>query len=123
MADSNAAIESMITDIDAARDHVHLTFYLWLPDHNGLKMVEALKRAAARKVICRAMADGLGSRILLASEHWKTMRDAGVHVATALPIGNPLLRRCGDASICATIARSGDRQSDHLLRQSELRGP
>jgi cardiolipin synthase len=92
MADSNAAIESMITDIDAARDHVHLTFYIWLPDHNGLKMVEALKRAAARKVICRAMADGLGSRILLASEHWKAMRDAGVHVATALPIGNPLLR-------------------------------
>ena len=79
MADSNAAIESMITDIDAARDHVHLTFYIWLPDNNGLKMVEALKRAAARKVICRAMADGLGSRILLASEHWKAMRDAGVH--------------------------------------------
>jgi cardiolipin synthase A/B len=99
MADSNAAIESMITDIDAARDHVHLTFYIWLPDHNGLKMVEALKRAAARKVICRAMADGLGSRILLASEHWKAMRDAGVHVATAFA-------RCEDASICATIARS-----------------
>lgn len=92
MADSNSAIESMIADIEAAHDHVHLTFYIWLPDHNGLKMVEALKRAAARKVTCRAMADGLGSRILIASEHWKAMRDAGVHVATALPIGNPLLR-------------------------------
>jgi cardiolipin synthase len=92
LPDSNAAIESMVADIDAAHDHVHLTFYIWLPDHNGLKMVEALKRAAARKVICRTMADGLGSRILMASEHWKAMRDAGVHVATALPIGNPLLR-------------------------------
>jgi cardiolipin synthase len=92
MADSNASIESMVTDIDAAQEHVHLTFYIWLPDHNGLKMVEALKRAAARKVTCRAMVDGLGSRILLASEHWKAMQDAGVHVATALPIGNLLLR-------------------------------
>ena len=92
MADSNASIESMVTDIDAAREHVHLTFYIWLPDHNGIKMVEALKRAAARKVTCRAMVDGLGSRILLASEHWKGMQDAGVHVATALPIGNLLLR-------------------------------
>ena len=92
MADSNATIDSMVADIDAAKDHVHLTFYIWLPDDNGLKMVEALKRAAARKVTCRAMADGLGSRILIASEHWTAMRDAGVQVATALPIGNPLLR-------------------------------
>jgi cardiolipin synthase A/B len=92
MADSNAAIESIIADIDAANDHVHLCFYIWLPDNNGLKMVEALKRAAARKVICRAMADGLGSRTLIASEHWRAMRDASVHVATALAIGNLLLR-------------------------------
>jgi cardiolipin synthase len=92
MPDSNATIESMVADIDAARDHVHLTFYIWLPDHNGLKMVAALKRAAARKVACRAMADGLGSRTLLASEHWKAMQTAGVHVASALPIRNPLLR-------------------------------
>ena len=86
------AIESLVADIDAAKDHVHLIFYIWLPDNNGLKVVEALKRAAARKVTCRAMADGLGSRIMIDSEHWKAMRDAGVHVATALPIGNLLLR-------------------------------
>ena len=92
MADSNTAIESMVADIDVAQDHVHLTFYIWLPDTNGLKVVEALKRAAARKVTCRAMADGLGSRTMAASEHWKAMRDAGVHVATTLPIGNLLLR-------------------------------
>src|SRR5690242_20838446 len=58
LPDSNAAIEAMVADIDASQDHVHLTFYIWLPDNNGLKVVEALKRAAARKVICRAMADG-----------------------------------------------------------------
>lgn len=92
MADSNAAVESMVADIDAARDHVHLTFYIWLPDNNGLKVVAALKRAAARKVTCRAMADGLGSRALIRSEHWRAMRDAGGHVATALPVANLLLR-------------------------------
>jgi cardiolipin synthase len=92
LPDSNATIDAMVADIDGAKDHVHLAFYIWLPDNNGLKMVEALKRAAARKVACRAIADGLGSRILISSEHWKAMRDAGVQVATALPIGNPLLR-------------------------------
>ena len=92
LPDSNATIQSMVADIDAATDHVHLCFYIWLPDNNGLKMVEALKRAASRGVTCRAMADGLGSRIMISSEHWKTLRAAGVRVATALPIGNPLLR-------------------------------
>jgi cardiolipin synthase len=91
-ADSNAAVESMVADIDAAHVHVHLTFYIWLPDTNGLKVAEALKRAAARRVTCRAMADGLGSRTLVASEHWKAMSDAGVRVATALPIPPLLLR-------------------------------
>ena len=92
LPDSNATIESMVADIDASQDHVHLIFYIWLPDHNGLKVVEALKRAAKRKVACRALVDALGSRILVASQHWQALRQAGVHVATALPIRNPLLR-------------------------------
>ncbi|HVZ06431.1 cardiolipin synthase [Rhodopila sp.] len=92
LPDSNATIDALVADIDAARDHVHLLFYIWLTDHNGLKVVEALKRAAARGVSCRAMADDLGSRALIRSPQWQAMRDAGVHVAPGLPIGNPLLR-------------------------------
>lgn len=92
MQDSNATVDAMVADIDAAQDHVHLLFYIWLPDTNGCKVVEALKRAAARNVICRAMADGLGSRVMIGSEHWQAMLAAGVRLATALPVGNPLLR-------------------------------
>jgi cardiolipin synthase len=92
MQDSNATIECMVADIDAAKDHVHLLFYIWLTDNNGRKVVEALKRAAARGVTCRAMVDGLGSRTMIHSQHWQDMRDAGVSLAVALSIGNPLLR-------------------------------
>jgi len=92
LEDSNATIAAMVADIDAAQDHVHLLFYIWLPDNNGFKVAEALKRAAARGVTCRAMADDLGSRIMIHSEHWHSMREAGVRLAVALPIGNPLLR-------------------------------
>jgi cardiolipin synthase len=91
-ADSNAGIDDMVADMDAATDHIHLIFYIWLEDHNGLKVVRALERAAARGVTCGALADGLGSRDMIRSEHWKGMQAAGVHVAVALPIGNPLLR-------------------------------
>ncbi len=92
MEDSNTGIDAMVADMDAASDHIHLIFYIWLEDNNGLKVVEALKRAAARGVACRAMADGLGSRTMIRSAHWKEMRKAGVKLAIALPIGNPLLR-------------------------------
>ena len=92
LADSDAAIDAIVADIDAALDYVHLLFYIWLPDNNGCKVAEALKRAAARGVVCRAMADDLGSRRMIHSQHWQAMRIAGVRLARALPIGNPLLR-------------------------------
>ncbi len=92
MPDSDATIEAMVADIDAAQEHVHLLFYIWLPDTNGRKVVEALSRAAGRGVTCRAMADDLGSRLLIRSQHWQAMGEAGVRLARALPIGNPLLR-------------------------------
>ncbi|MBW2690501.1 MAG: PLDc N-terminal domain-containing protein, partial [Deltaproteobacteria bacterium] len=92
LPDSNAAIDSIVADIDAAKENVHLLFYIWLQDNNGCKVVEALKRAAARGVTCRAMADCLGSRSMVNSKHWQAMHEAGVLLARALPIGNPLLR-------------------------------
>jgi cardiolipin synthase len=87
MANSDAGIDQMVADIDAARETVHLLFYIWLLDNNGQKVARAMMRAAARGVTCRAMADALGSRLLINSVYWGAMRDAGVDVARALPIG------------------------------------
>ena len=92
MADSNSAIDTLVADMDSATDHIHLIFYIWLEDNNGRKVVEALMRAAARGVSCRAMADGLGSRAMIRSKSWQEMRDAGVQVAEALRIGHLLMR-------------------------------
>lgn len=88
LPDSNAAIASMVRDIDAARDHVHICFYIWLTDHNGMQIVEAVCRAASRGVRCRIMADDLGSRHLIHHEAWKKMERAGAHVVRAMPLGN-----------------------------------
>ena len=92
MADSDAAVDAMVADVDAATDHVHLMFYIWLADDNGTKMAKALMRAARRGVTCRAMVDDLGLRDLVRSPLWQEMTRAGVKTATALKIGNPLLR-------------------------------
>lgn len=92
MEDSNTAIDTMVADIDRATKHVHLMFYIWMPDNNGRKMADALMRAAKRGVVCRAMVDDLGSRLLLKSDMWREMEAAGVKLGIALKIGNPLVR-------------------------------
>ncbi len=92
MADSNAAIDAMVADIDRAAHHVHLLFYIWLPDRNGRKMAEALKRAVLRGVTCRAMVDDLGSHALIRSDLWSEMEAAGVKLGRALKVGDPLWR-------------------------------
>ena len=89
-ADSNAAIAEMVDDVDAARETVHGCFYIWLADNNGLKLKDAFIRAAKRGVKVRLLADALGSRRLISSNHWLEMRDNGCEVRVALPVGNPL---------------------------------
>jgi cardiolipin synthase len=89
-ADSNAAIDAMVEDIDAATATVHLCAYIWLADTNGCKIKDALIRAVGRGVAVRALADALGSRLFVRSSHWRELADSGVQVRVALPVGNPL---------------------------------
>ena len=89
-ADSNAAIDAMIEDIDAASSTVHLCAYIWLADTNGCKIKDALIRAAGRGVTVRAMADALGSRLFIRCQHWRELTKGGVQAQVALPVGNPL---------------------------------
>lgn len=90
MVDGEATCIRMVADIDAARDHVHVLYYIWLTDQTGTEVAEALIRAAGRGVTCRAMADGLGSRALIHSSLWKSMEEAGVKLAVALPFKNAI---------------------------------
>lgn len=78
----------MIADFDAATDHIHLLYYIWLIDGMGIDTAEALIRAARRGVTCRAMVDGMGSRKMVGSKIWQAMEAAGVQVSVALPIRN-----------------------------------
>jgi len=88
--DSNAAIDAMVADIDGASSTVHLCAYIWLTDHNGCKIKDALIRAASRGVQVRALADALGSRLLIRSQHWNDLIASGAQARVALPVGNPV---------------------------------
>jgi cardiolipin synthase len=80
----------MVADIDSARRHVHVTTYIWLADRNGLKMKDALIRAAARGAKVRVLADALGSHRFIRSRHWRDLIASGAEMRPALPFGNVL---------------------------------
>ena len=90
MAHGGETRERLVADIDAATDHVHVLYYIWLGDATGTDVAQALVRAARRGVTCRAMADGLGSRKLIKSALWQEMKEAGVQMAVALSLDNPI---------------------------------
>ncbi|WP_424813920.1 cardiolipin synthase [Roseococcus sp. YIM B11640] len=92
LPDENQAIDALVGDIDAARDHVHLLFYIWLDDRNGARVAEAVGRAARRGVACRVLVDDVGSRAFIRSAHWRAMREAGARVVASLPVGIAVLR-------------------------------
>lgn len=89
LPDSESVTQALVADIDAAKDHVHILFYIWLTDNTGLRVVEALKRAASRGVTCRAIADDLGSAKMVKSDAWREMKEAGVRLERALKVDNP----------------------------------
>ena len=88
MADAADTSQRMLADFDAATDHIHVLYYIWLIDGMGIDTAQALIRAAKRGVTCRAMVDGMGSRKMVGSKIWQDMKDAGVQVSVALPISN-----------------------------------
>ena len=84
MSDTDVVIDRLIAEIDAARHHVHLLFYIFKDDAVGQRVAEALARAAARGVVCRVLADAVGSRQLF--RHLApSLRQQGVRIFPVLP--------------------------------------
>ena len=82
--DSDLAIKGLIEAIEAATEHVHVSFYIWLDDDNGGRVADAISAAARRGVACRVMVDALGSRDFVRGPRWRQLREAGAHVLAAL---------------------------------------
>ena len=91
LPEGDTMMDDIITAIDAARDHVHVLYYIWLPDGTGTRMAQALTAAARRGVACRVLVDDHGARRLIRSPLWRQMQAAGVALERAAPLGNPLV--------------------------------
>lgn len=89
IGDTDAVIDALVVDIDAARESCNLLFYIYLPDGTGRRVADALRRAVGRGVECRLLVDDVGSNDFLLSPLCSELRSSGVRVVGSLP-ANPL---------------------------------
>jgi cardiolipin synthase len=76
---------ALAADIDAAKHHVHLEYYIYAGDRTGTQIRDALVRALARGVQIRLLIDGAGS-LGLKEAFLKPLREAGAEIAIFHPI-------------------------------------
>lgn len=79
-----SAFGAMLEQMEQARDHIHLEFYIFRSDMIGSAFGEVMIRKAREGVKVRMLCDGLGS-FKLAHAFVKRLKEAGVEVYFFLP--------------------------------------
>ena len=81
----DAAIDRIISDVDAARRYAHVLFYIFADDETGARVAAALTRALERGVVVRVLMDAIGSRGGLKGLA-PALRAAGAEVMPMMPL-------------------------------------
>ena len=88
LVDGPAAFSSMEAAITGAEQTVEALFFIWRADATGTRLAQLLAARARAGVRVRVLVDGLGGLPFLARLA-KPLREAGVEVATFLPLWPP----------------------------------
>jgi cardiolipin synthase len=87
LSDTQGILKRIAQDIDAAQSSVLMEFYIWHVGGEADQVLEAVIRAAKRGVYCCLLIDALGARPWWKSDRPRRLRDAGVDLLPALPVG------------------------------------
>lgn len=87
IGDTDELLRRVAKDIDEARSFVQMLYYIWMDGGLANEVVEALIRAAKRGVDCKVLVDAMGSKAFIKGEGPRRLREAGVRVHVALPMG------------------------------------
>ncbi|MGI9471360.1 MAG: cardiolipin synthase [Rubripirellula sp.] len=80
-------LRSIVRDVDGATTSVLMEFYIWNKGGLADDVLEAFERASQRGVHCCLLVDAVGARPWWKTSQPKRLRDAGVEVRPALPVG------------------------------------
>ncbi|WP_309122400.1 cardiolipin synthase [Paenibacillus sp.] len=84
LASAQETYRVMLEDIERAKDHIHMLYYIWNDDVYGRKFHDVLVRKALEGVEVRIIYDGIGA-YSTPKGFWNSLRAAGGHVHCFLP--------------------------------------
>ncbi|MGM8211485.1 cardiolipin synthase [Virgibacillus sp. W0430] len=82
--DGVAKFSSLITDLEQAKDHIHLLYYIIRHDQLGTRIADVLIKKAHEGVEVRLLYDDMGSR-LLSRKYIQRLKAEGIHVDAFFP--------------------------------------
>ncbi|WP_339226445.1 cardiolipin synthase [Oceanobacillus sp. FSL K6-2867] len=82
--DGQEKFEALIQDLQKAKDHIHMQYYIMRSDELGQRLAEVLIKKANEGVDVRVLYDDMGSRSLKRS-YVKRLKNAGVMVESFFP--------------------------------------
>src|SRR5690625_4868550 len=88
--DGTDKFNALLKDLEAAKDHIHLLYYIIRHDQLGMKIADILIKKAQEGVEVRVLYDDMGSRSL-SRRFIKRLKQAGVHVDAFFPPKIPKL--------------------------------
>ena len=91
LSDGAATFEALLAALQAAREHIHLEYYIVEPDRTGQAIRDALVEARARGVAVRFLVDAVGSANL-SRGFLRPLREAGAEVEFFHPFRLATLR-------------------------------
>jgi cardiolipin synthase len=83
---AEAKYPRLFEDLRAARQTIHLQYYIWRPDALGERLLELLAAKAAEGVEVRLLYDPVGSFGLKGAIYWRRLRARGVQCLPSSPL-------------------------------------
>lgn len=88
--DGKDKFESLFRDIEAAKDHIHLQYYIFRDDKLGTRLIDLLTQKAKEGVEVRILYDEMGSR-RIKKRSFNKLKQAGGEVEVFFPSKIPLM--------------------------------
>ncbi|HSO57898.1 MAG TPA: cardiolipin synthase [Paenisporosarcina sp.] len=88
--DGEKKFAALLEDLELAKDHIHIQYYIFRLDGLGSRIYEVLIRKAKQGVKVRLLFDDMGSRGIR-KKHFKKLMDLGGEVETFFPSIMPLV--------------------------------
>jgi cardiolipin synthase len=88
--DGRAKFDALLRDIEGAKHHIHIQYYIFRLDQLGKRIMDVLTAKARQGVKVRLLYDDMGSR-RLSKRHFKEFIQAGGEVETFFPSIWPLI--------------------------------